>query len=286
MCRKLLCLAALLVFASAAAAQTTTLVVDDFEMYFDSSELQAVWYDSSAAGVGNTADRILLTSGAPQGYQAMSVDYYTAGGWKEPGNPTNYDKVMYSGTTVTFAPYDFTEQTLIKFELKVDEVYNELNYLLIEYTGDMWTQTWNAGPAAAAGMIWWFPPENVPTLVGPDGYTGPGSGNYDYTGHPIVHPSDGWVTVTIDYTDDVDWGNNLVDFAAMTGMSFQWWTSVTDTTGNSGWYKIHPTDGTVWPSGPLNGYINIDNVRFIEIPEPMTIGLLGLGGLALIRRKR
>jgi hypothetical protein len=34
------------------------------------------------------------------------------------------------------------------------------------------------------------------------------------------------------------------------------------------------------------GYTLIDSVIIHQIPEPMTIGLLGLGGLALIRRKR
>jgi len=30
----------------------------------------------------------------------------------------------------------------------------------------------------------------------------------------------------------------------------------------------------------------IDNIMFTGVPEPATIGLLGLGGLALLRRKR
>ena len=33
-------------------------------------------------------------------------------------------------------------------------------------------------------------------------------------------------------------------------------------------------------------YLYIDNIMFTGVPEPATIGLLGLGGLALLRRKR
>ena len=39
-------------------------------------------------------------------------------------------------------------------------------------------------------------------------------------------------------------------------------------------------------SDPGTGEVDFDDVRLTAIPEPITLGLLGVGGLALLRRKR
>jgi hypothetical protein len=51
------------------------------------------------------------------------------------------------------------------------------------------------------------------------------------------------------------------------------------------------TDGYgsfIWTvtSDNASSYIYLDKVMLTGVPEPATIGLLGLGGLALLRRKR
>jgi len=55
------------------------------------------------------------------------------------------------------------------------------------------------------------------------------------------------------------------------------------TTVDCGWWLqiVLATNNTGWASG---GVYYLDNARIVDVPEPMTIALMGLGGLALPRR--
>jgi hypothetical protein len=297
MCRKLLCLVALLSIVSVASGQTT--LIDDFESYWGTPAMLTPvgpWYDGSPAGATSNI-QLMIGGGAAQGNQHQWWDYTVDGGWADPANPTNYDiAVDHAFSTITLAaPYDITSKTRIHFSLRQPLGANRTNFYLIEYIGDAWGQTWM--PANDHGVQWWMDPATVPGIVLDEGEIFPDwGGQYaaGYQAHPgTVRANEGWVDLTIDcslmfvpWSDQVILDSDLGAIDALTGFHFGAWTEqIADSSGQSGDFKMDGTN-VVWPIGPMSGSLEIDNIWFEEIPEPMTIGLLGLGALALIRRKR
>jgi hypothetical protein len=269
---------ALLVCASTSSALDPARVIDDFEAYWGQPAI--AWTEDIPV-----ATPILMTAGAGQGNQAMDVDYAVPGGWANPGDPTNYDTLNHSSVMRTFDPIDFQAGGEIRMQIRVEPGWDadlmKTNYFLIEWTGDQWAQTLIPGPAGISPF--WWPTQEYPAVIGPDGWNPPDCPGITVD-TKIIHPSDGWVEIVI--TDDmwVPWGASLASFDAMSNIGLQLWSGWTDTTGASGTYKVDSTGGTHWPTGPLNGSIDFDYIYYI--PEPMTIALLGLGGLAVLRKRR
>jgi hypothetical protein len=282
MCRKLLCLVALLAFVSAASAQTT---VDDFESYWGTPAM--------VSPLGPWTGQTMVLGGVPMAGAYMDWSWTIGGGWADPQNPTNYDSVADNTGVFTSLPaYDITPNTLLHISMKVPAgVELPTGEYLIEYDGDAWSQTWI--PSWKSGAQWWIPAEIIPAICWDDawGYNPylPGNSDYVAEGVPQLTVGGDWLELVINADMYVTWGAPLADIDALTSLGIQAFSPQrdVDTSGASGDFKIG-TDGTtaVWPKGPQSGQVLIDNIWFEEIPEPMTIGLLGLGGLALIRRKR
>jgi len=275
MCKKLLLVVTLLSFASVASAE---IPIDDFEAYWGQPALDMVW----AQDVAN-AQVILMTAGAGQGVQAMDIDWQVPGGWANPGDPTNLDTLNHASVGMTIPALDFQAGGSINMMVQVEGGWDadlmKTNYFLIEYSGDQYAQTWTAGPAVI--MPWWAP-HQYPLVICPDGWDPPaGSAGVDAE-TVILHPADGWKEVVIHDVDFVPWGAPLVNFQAMTGIHLQLWSGWNYSSGASGNYKLDGTT-TVWPAGPISGSLDVDNIRYV--PEPATIALLGLGGLALLRKR-
>jgi hypothetical protein len=294
MCRKLLCLIALLGMVSVASAALppgTVTPIDDFESYWGAPAMVSPlgpWGTNGAAGSSGT----IGLGGTPMAGAWMDWSWTVGSGWADPANPTNYDSVGgNSGAYMDIAPYDITEKTRIHMSLKVpagmEQPYGEY---LIEYNGDAWAQTWI--PSWQSGAQWFIKVEQVPAYCWDDawGYDPyhPGNNDYEAAGVPRLDVGGDWLEIVIDPTTMyVTWGAALVDIDALDNIGVVAFSDQrpADSSGASGDFKMDGTN-VVWPKGPHSSQLLIDNIWFEEIPEPMTIGLLGLGALALIRRKR
>jgi len=105
---------------------------------------------------------------------------------------------------------------------------------------------------------------------------GPGDMIYNVDGVDVVFPSDG-SGVPLD-TDPATWQTVRIDLVqtCIGGASGRSFDPYVDTIGN---WKLNSVTG-----GGTTMYI--DNVKLVTVPEPTTLGLLVLGGLAVFRRKR
>ena len=283
MCKKLLCLVALLGIASVASGQTTTMI-DDFESYWGQPAMVTPTGPWSPLGQPLSTASMLLNTDSTK-YQRM--EWTVDGGWVS-GSPTDMELDNHMGTGLTFAPYDVTTNTEIHLSLRLPQGSKiGTDGMLIEYQGDAGGgQTWIPG-MGWSGVKWWMPPALVPIKImdpawGFDPFAG---GNQDYSGVPNLVPGV-WTDIVILPGNAVTWGANPLDsYDAMDALSVQVWgtSGISDTDDTP---KLDTAGAAVYPMMPYSGLVDIDNLYFVEIPEPMTIGLLGLGGLALIRRKR
>jgi len=257
-------------------------VVDDFEAYFDTPDMLTVWTDNQPPMSSST----LMTSGGSPfdgGVQAMDTQYNVPGGWEFPDDPTNLNTLNHSGVVRNMGPFDFTAASEIRFDVKLEPGWDlsKANYYLIDWGGDAWGQTWLACQGQL--MPWWSLHE-YPAVFVNDDWVNPGNISGITSNTKIIRPSSGWTEVVIKGVHSVPWGTNLVNFNALSVINLQLWGAWVDSSGASGGPKVDSTGGTHWPNGPLEGSFDFDNLRFI--PEPATIAMLGLGGFALIRRKK
>ena len=283
MCKKLLCLVALLGIAAVASGQTT--VVDDFESYWGQPAMVTPTGPWSPIGQPLSTASMLLNTDSTK-YQRM--EWTVDGGWVS-GSPTDLEMDNHMGTSVAFAPFDVIPTHLLHMDLRLPQGSKiGTDGMLIEYIGDGDAQTWIPG-MGWSGVKWWMDPTTVPVKImdpawGFDPFAG---GNNDFSGVPDLVPGV-WTSITIATNQLVPWsgvGASLAGFDALTNISVQVWgtSGVSDTDDTP---RLDTAGAPVYPMMPYSGLVDIDNIYWTEIPEPMTIGLLGLGGLALIRRKR
>ncbi len=263
----------LIVLVLAGTAPAPTPMIDDFESYWGTPPLQAVWTDTDGNPSTNTA--ILLTSGSnpPEGKQAMEWDYHVAGGWLQPGNATDTSTADHAMIGRTFAPLDF--QAGGGFELYIRPYLQDLdktNWYLLEYGGDGYGQT--LIPTYKYNPSWW-PDPYFPAIIAPPGWTPP-----PYLAYlPVIYAGQ-WGKVVIKENMYVPWGQALVDFDAMTSIGISVLSGWTDTSAAP---KFSGTD-TLYPAGSITGRMDVDAIYYV--PEPATIALLGLGGWVIIRKKK
>jgi hypothetical protein len=286
MCRSLLCLVATLCFASIALADAT---IDDFESYFDNPGIQAVWSDGSDGT--STATPTLLSSGAGGTYQSMQVAYNCAAGWAQPDNPTNYDNASdFAAVGASFAPITWDAGGVVKMYVRTEGLdMTKVGQFIISFESDVgYQQMWLPAPTWSSMWVQWgWNPNRAPATFGELPNMGGNAGWFPPL-MTVVRDGQDWLEITITETCLTTWGpigaSSWVGHT-ISGINLELWnTGVTDSSGASGGPKIDGTD-TVWPHGPLTGNVFFDEIRYIA-PEPATIAMLGLGALALIRRKK
>lgn len=101
-----------------------------------------------------------------------------------------------------------------------------------------------------------------------------------------------WMSLNGSSTNTADFTTLLLDIDPnLTGSYPQDWTQFTITltgvgAGTSGRLAFEYAVPDGGPLGNNSNYIGIDTVEYAPVPEPATLGLLALGGLALLKRRK
>lgn len=264
MSKKLMYLAMVMLLGLYVGAKADV-VVDDFESYMSNSDLSAVWapdiaYDST----GNSAT-VQIVPGASSD-QAMQV------------NATYLDGEYVGVKSNAIPQYTAVAGGALHFSIKLDagESWGDLAYMIVVQAGagvnpdtkegadaTNWAQTWFLGDTQ--GYNGWMPISTVPATIGAAAVSP--TGGQDWQSLPRITVDAGWVDITIPDTSIVSWSysSKVSDFDTPVGtLAIEMWGS-----GNNG--------------QPIQLSYEIDNIYYT--PEPATLVLLGLGGLAMLRRK-
>ncbi len=264
-----------------AVASPTPILVDDFESYWGWPPFLTAWTDAST--LPSNAFPTLQTSDAPQGTAFMEVDFHVEGGWVNPTDSANYDSYDNASVGNSLGPFDLSSPDMeLHFTMMHQQnLTSDAMFVTVDFSGSAVGLGWIPTSSWIDSWIYWWEPAPHPAVLASPGWT-PSTPGY-IPGTPIIY-ADEWNEVV--FTPDMMLSGfisqesiaadmNAVNFS----IAVHTWG---DETGASGPYKL---DGTnqIWPAQALDTTISFDNIYIV--PEPMTIALLGLGGLALLRRK-
>lgn len=311
MFKKLLTLFIVLCSVSVASA----IVIEDFEGYATTAELQAVWVDES---LNNQQQSTGMSYATPtlvalkDGSKAMLVTYVIQGGWDYPDAAApweaGYVKEEWEATSDTAriamtlpdsidVAGDYGENWQLKFSVKpIGHLENlgDLNVYGIDES-DAFGRTLIPCPVDEH-FQWWYPPEWCPAYLAPTGWVFPDNGGGTYGKYagldelddppggylPYIYTGE-WGEIICDDTRELnyEWGNVEMDtLTALNKIAFE----VNSDTNLGDEFMREAEGGDIYPiQGGAYAFI-IDDIELV--PEPATIALIGLGGLALLRVRR
>lgn len=243
------------------AAKADVLPIDDFESYFSNGELASSWDSDNSSTNSTSSVQIVAGEGSDQAMQITA----------------NYVDGDYSGvTTAQFTPYVAVAGGALHLSVKLEEGadWSQLNEMIVWQGGVTcdgqggvkdWAQTWIVGDQSSSG--WWMDPAIVPATIGLPGLfsTNNMTHSTSFDAAPRLSVDNGWVDIIIPDTAVVGWSDvsAMSQFEVPVGqLAIQFW-------GTSGQTFV----------------ADVDNIYYVT-PEPTTICLLGLGGLALLRKRR
>jgi len=305
MCKKLLTFVVVLSMVSVAFA------IDTFETYPDTAALQTRWIDVSVDDQGDASGASsavgTLVVGSPplvcEGAAAMNATFTLTGGWVYPNALPPWDpgyvKKQWEAIAdrakiqlnlihpINIAAYGNMNWSL-QFDIKpMSDSIGDLGDLNIYGYGkdkdgkDVFARTLIPclTDMTQNSLQWWYPADYVPAIVGP---------SIDLTGTPWeglpVIPVGEWGKIIINDDHELNWNwgnvpwNDIVSLESLVIEINSDTDMTTDMRELEGGDK-YPIKGGVYPFA-------FDNFEFIIVPEPTTIALLGLGSLAMLRRKR
>lgn len=160
--------------------------------------------------------------------------------------------------------------------------------ILIEF--DMWKENWRTWQVFT-DITSWFP------AAGLHMNDDPNKPNYMFVGRDGPDPADlmdvpeaEWVRVSLYYDAETGVYSNVISYASGSGGGTFTGVSDKDIGGQfrfGGWaFKTTMDAAPTPPGGNYDNAVYIDNFRMQVIPEPTTMALLGLAGVALLRRRR
>ncbi len=245
--RKIYCAGLILAFTTSAFAAPTVYVDDDFESYADTAAMQGVW---GAAGLGTLDPTMGLSPTQSMAHPGGTDNTFALGADLI---PSNAQPVVLRGAIFDDGAgnkrFSIGFRSLATFPLFEMGMYNSV---LNENYFSRITLFPGANPS-------WIPMPGL-TSMAPAGWH---TWEATFTGTDI--------TVTLDLMSD-----STIDSTQITALG--------------GAYGADGL-GVVRLGGPSNlsspgGGGNFDDIHLAQIPEPASLTLLALGGLAVLRRRR